>query len=340
MAFGRSFLTDNDPKPTVEIIKERLKIYPYTPGGYGTSIATLLEGGVQAGKPAKIKPVNYVEGTGLAINTLPPSDHTYFDMLNEIVQEEPSGVISKEIVGSFAAIGIVKGKEFKPDKRMQKILKDAANVACATGRALNWRFTEKDGWGFYPGSAWYNMLWQGGYNYETPPPAVTKDGIKPYPPTGYRMLNARFGFFAIATGVTPAMCMRLTDVGSQYLIADVDSDKKYFDGGKTYKCTLPPNIPENNFWSFTVYDNQTRSMLRAPQRYPRAGSQSYPSPAAVPNANGSFDIYFAPEAPKGKESNWIQTVPGKGWFTILRLYSPLQAYFDKSWQVGEIELVK
>jgi len=340
MAFGRSFLTDNDPKPTVKIIKERLKIYPYTPGGYGTSIATLLEGNVQAGKAPAIKPVHYVDGTGLAMNTLPPSDHTYFDMLNEIIQEEPSGVISKEIVGSFAAIGIVKGQEFKPDARMQKILKDAANVACATGRALNWRFTEKDGWGFYPGSAWYNMLWQGGYNYETPPPAVTKDGIKPYPPTGYRMLNARFGFFAIATGVTPAMCMRLTDVVSQYLIADVDSEKKYFDGGKTYKCTLPPNIPENNFWSFTVYDNQTRSMLRTPQRYPRAGSQSYPSPAAVPNADGSFDIYFAPEAPKGKESNWIQTVPHKGWFTILRLYSPLQAYFDKTWQVGEIELVK
>ena len=339
IAFGRSFLTDNDPKPTVKIIKDRLKIYPYTPGGYGTSIATLLEGQVPGGKPAAIKPVHYVEGTGLYINTLPPSDHTYFDMLDKIVQEEPSGVISKEIVGSFAAIGIVKGQEFKPDARMQKILKDTANVACATGRALNWRFTEKDGWGFYPGSAWYNMLWQGGYNYETPPPAVTKDGIKPYPPTGYRMLNARFGFFAVATGVTPAMCMRLTDVGSQYLIAGVDADKNYFDGGKLYKCTLPPNIPENNFWSFTVYDNQTRSMLRTPQRYPRAGSQTYPSPAAVPNADGSTDIYFGPEAPKGKESNWIQTVPGKGWFTILRLYSPLQAYFEKTWQVGEIELV-
>ena len=340
MAFGRNFLQDNDPKPVVKMIKDSLKIYPYTPGGYGTSIATLLEGSVKPGKAAAIKPTHFVEGTGLAMNTLPPSDHTYFEMLNQIVQEEPSGVISKEIVGSFAAIGIVKGKEFKPDARMQKILKDAANVACATGRALNWRFTEKDGWGFYPGSAWYNMLWQGGYNYETPPPEVTKDGIKPYPPNGYRMLNARFGFFAVATGVTPAMCMRLTDIGSQYLIAGVDADKKYLDGGKTYKCTLPPNIPENNFWSFTVYDNQTRSMLRTPQRYPRAGSQTYPSPAAVPNADGSTDIYFGPEAPKGKESNWIQTVPHKGWFTILRLYSPLQAYFDKTWQVGEIELVK
>jgi hypothetical protein len=88
-----------------------------------------------------------------------------------------------------------------------------------------------------------------------------------------------------------------------------------------------------------VYDNQTRSMLRTPQRFPRAGSQSYPSPAAVPNKDGSYDIYFGPEAPEGKEANWIRTVPGKGWFTILRLYSPLPAYFDKSWRIGEIELV-
>ena len=218
MAFGRNFLVNNDPKPVVKMIKDSLKIYPYTPGGYGTSIATLLEGKIKPGKPVTIKPTTFIEGTGLVMNTLPPSDHTYFDMLNQIVQEEPSGVISKEIMGSFAAIGIVKGQEFKPDKRMQKILKDAANVACATGRALNWRFRDEDGWAFYPGSAWYNMLWQGGYNYETPPPAVTKDGIVPNPPTGYRMLNARFGFFAIATGVTPAMCMRLTDIGSQYLI--------------------------------------------------------------------------------------------------------------------------
>jgi hypothetical protein len=340
MAFGRSMLVDNDPKPTVETIKKHLKIYPYTPGGYGTSIATLLEGEVHPGKPTPIIPVKFVEGTGLAINTLPPSDHTYFDMLNEIVQEEPGGVLSLEIMGSFAAIGIIRGKPFKPDERMKKILSDAAAVACATGRALNWRFTEKDGWGFYPGSAWYNMLFQGGSGFQTPPAAVTKEGIKPYPPTGYRTLNARFGFFAVATGVTPAMSMLLRDVGSQYLICGMDSEKNYFDGGKTYRCTLPPNIPENNFWSFTVYDNQTRSMLRTPQRYPRAGSQSYPSPAAVHNADDSVDIYFGPQAPAGKESNWIQTVPGKGWFAIIRIYSPLDAFFDKSWKAGEIELIE
>jgi hypothetical protein len=340
MAFGRSFMVDNDPKPTVEMIKKHLKIYPYTPGGYGTSIATLLEGKVPAGKPAPITPVKFVEGTGLAVNTLPPSDRTYYEMLSETVQSEPGGTLSLEIMGSFAAIGIVKGQPFSPDERMKEILSDAAAVACATGRALNFRFQDKDGWAFYPGSAWYNMLFQGGSGFQTPPPAVTKEGIKPYPQTGYRTLNARFGFFAFATGITPAMCMRLTNVGSQYLICGLDADKNYFDGGKTYRCTLPPNIPENNFWSLTVYDNQTRSMLRTPQRFPRAGSQSYPSSAAVANADGSVDIHFGPKAPQGKESNWIQTMPGKGWFTILRLYNPLQPLFDKSWQIGEIELME
>ena len=338
---GRSFLKNNDPKPAVEAIKQSLKFYPYTPGGYGTSIATLLEGKTPVGlKAPPVKPTNFVEGTGLAINTLPPSDASYFELINEIVQSEPGGTLSPEIMGSFAAIGIVKGKPFKPDARMKKILAEAAEVGAATGRSLNWRFRDKDGWAYYPGSAWYNMLWQGGSTFETPPPAVTKEGIKPYPPTGYRTLDSRFGFFAVATGITPAMSMRLTDVGSQYLIAAVDKDKKYFDGAKNYKVNLPKNVPENNFWSFTVYDNQTRSMLRTPQRYPRAGSQSYPSPAAIANADGSYDIYFGPKAPKGKEANWIQTVPGKGWFTILRIYSPLQPYFDKSWQIGEIELVK
>ncbi len=341
LVLGRSFLVDNDPKPVVKVIKERIKIYPYTPGGYGTSIKTLLQGEVQSGKLAASTPVRYIEGSGLAFNTIPPTDHTYFDLINELVQEEPEGVYDSEIMGSLAAIGIVKGQPFEPDARMQRILADAAAVGNATGRALNFAFrgTPEEDFAYYPGSTWYNMLFLGGFSFDTPPPALTSEGIKPYPPVGHRRLASRFAFFHWATGITPAMCMRLTDVGSQYLISGLDANKNYFDGGKNYKVTLPPNIPHNNFWSFTVYDNQTRSMLRTPQRWPRAGSQSHPTPAAVQSADGSVDLYFGPKAPAGKESNWIQTVPGKGWFTILRLYSPLQSFFDKSWRPGEIELV-
>jgi hypothetical protein len=60
---------------------------------------------------------------------------------------------------------------------------------------------------------------------------------------------------------SPGMIMRLPNVGSQYLMGFLDSDKNPYDGGKTYKMVLPPNIPAGKFWSFTLYDNQTRSML-------------------------------------------------------------------------------
>jgi len=91
-----------------------------------------------------------------------------------------------------------------------------------------------------------------------------------------------------------------------------------------------------NFWSVILYDNQTRSMLQTDQQFPSISSQNKD---LVVNADGSVDIYFGLKAPSDKV-NWLQTVPGKGWNTILRLYSPLEPWFDKSWRPGEIEQVK
>jgi hypothetical protein len=170
---------------------------------------------------------------------------------------------------------------------------------------------------------------------------VTQEGVVPFSPTGAKTLNARTAMFYYATGITPAMIMRLTGVGSQYIWAFVDADKNDLDGAKTYKVTLPKDIPEANFWSFTLYDNQARSMLQTPQGYPRAGSQSYPSPAAEADADGSTTVYFGPTQPDGvKRGNWIQTMPGKGYSVMLRLYSPLEPFFTKEWRPSEIELVQ
>jgi len=339
---GRAFLTDNDPKPTVELIKKTLKIYPYTPGGFGTSIATALEGKVKLEANPPVPETKFVEASGKAFNTIPPSDHSFYEMINANIQEELAGSYNPELAGQLAAIGIVKGKEFSPDDRMKKILTDAAAVGNAAGRVLNWRPSESLGWTYYPGSAWANMLWQGGANFETPPPMITKEGFfEPLPPTGARTLDSKTAFYYGYTLDSPGMIMRLPRVGSQYLMGFLDGDKNAFDGAKTYKVTLPPNIPGAAFWSFTVYDNQTRSMLQTPQRYPRAGSQPYPSPAAEADADGSTTIWFGPTQPEGvKRGNWIQTMPGKGWFVLLRLYSPLEPFFTKEWRLSEIELVE
>ena len=352
LLLGREFLQNNDPKPTEELVKKTTKIYPYQPGGYGTSIATGLQGDVKLARTPEgkldyswLKPTQqtkFVEGTGLVMNTIPPNDYSFFETLNELVQQEPVDALDPEIMGSLYAIGIVKGKPFNPDARMKKILTDAAAIGTATGRTLNWADRESEGFAYYPGGHWTNYLFVGGYMFDAPPPQVSADGIvTPYPTTGARKLNSRTGMFFYATGITPAMCMRLTEVGSQYIMATVDSKGEYFDGSKTYKIVLPPNIPAAKFWSLTLYDNQHRSMLETPQRFPRAGSQSYPSPAAVQNADGSTTVYFSPAKPAGvKDGNWIQTTPGKGWNTLLRFYSPLQPFFDKTWRAGDIELVK
>jgi len=340
---ARSFLVDNDPKPAVDLIKKNIKIYPYTPGGVGTSIATALEGKVRLERNPAVPETKFVEASGKSFNTIPPSDNAFYEMINENVQQEPTDSYDVELAGQLAAIGIVKGKPFKPDARMKKILTDAAAVGAATGRALNWRFGKPHpDWSYYEGSAWGNMLWEGGYNFETPPPMITKDGMfKPFPPTGARTLDSRIAFYYAYTLDSPGMIMRIPGVGSQYLMGFLDAKKNPFDGAKTYKVTLPKNIPARAFWSLTLYDNQTRSMLDTPQRFPRAGSQSYPSPAAEASADGSTTIYFAPKQPEGvKRGNWIQTDPKKGWFTLLRLYSPLEPFFTKEWRLSEIEMVQ
>lgn len=339
----RAFLTNNDPKPTVELIKKTLKIYPYTPGGYGTSIGTALEGTVRLAQNPPIPDTKFVEASGKAFNTIPPSDYGFFEMINENVQQEPATSYDVELAGQLAAIGIVKGKPFTPDARMKKILSDAAAVGNAAGRSLNWRYAvSHPDWAYYPGSQWGSMLWEGGAFFETPPPEFLKDGMfKPHAPTGARTLDSRTAFYYAYTMDSPGMIMRVPGVGSQYLMGFLDSHGNPFDGARAYKVTLPKGIPARAFWSFTVYDNQSRSMLDTPQRYPRAGSQSYPSPAATANADGSTTVYFGPTQPAGVDrGNWIQTLPGKGWFTILRLYGPLEPFFNKTWRPSEIELVQ
>ena len=339
---ARAYLVNDDPQPAVENIKANLKIYPYEPGAYGTSIAQALTGAVRLAAEPKVPETRFVEGSGLAFNTIPPSDAGFFDMIDANVQAEPATSNDIELAGQLAAIGIVHGKEFAPDERMKAILADAAAAGQAAGRALQWQFAETHPeWVQYEDSHWGIMLWEGGANFETPPPLFEDGTFKPLPPTGARTLDSRTAFYYGYTLDSPGMIMRLPGVGSQYLGGFLDTDGAPFDGAKTYRVTLPKDIPAAAFWSFTLYDNQTRSMLQTPQKYPRAGSQSYPSPAAEAAADGATTVWFAPEQPEGvARGNWVQTDPEKGWFTILRLYSPLPSFFSKEWRPGEIELVQ
>ena len=299
---GRGFAVNGDLKPAVESIKKNLRIYPLT----------------QAKNPPETK---FINGSGVELNTVHANDFSYFEELNEVVQEEPSEALGPERLGLFASIGIEKGKPFEPDARMKKILTEAAAVGNATSRAILFRTRMKDAH-FYPDSAWVTTF-AGGYEFLSQP--------------GVRNLDARTMFHYYATGITPAMALKMVGIGSQYAAAFVDSEGKPLDGSKTYKIHLPPNIPAKDFWSFVVYDNQTRSMLQTDEQFPSIGSQTK---GIVVNPDSSVDVWFGPTAPQGHEANWVQTVPNKGWNVLLRLYGPLQPWFDKTWKPGEFELVK
>jgi len=141
-------------------------------------------------------------------------------------------------------------------------------------------------------------------------------------------------YYYMATGSSPSWVEKMIGQLSQYIFTEHDAEGHYLDGGKNYHMKLPPNIPAKRFWSLLVYDPQTRSMLQTDQRFP---STSNLKQGIVVNPDSSVDIWFGPVPPAGKEANWIQTVPGKGWWLMLRIYGPLEPWFDKTWKPGEIE---
>ena len=104
-----------------------------------------------------------------------------------------------------------------------------------------------------------------------------------------------------------------------------DSDGALLTGTDTYKLTVPADTPAQDFWSAIAYSMVSKGFIRNAER---VGLSSREMEAMQVNADGSVDLYFAPEAPAGMESNWVPT--GEDWFSIFRFYGPGEAVFDKS----------
>lgn len=220
--------------------------------------------------------------------------------------------------GMMASLGIVKGKPFQPDERMKEILSAGAEVGMNMAQTL--RFGGKlPNTRYYDDRQWHNVL-------NVPDMEFKQDS--------YIDIDARVGMFKIAYSISPAMLLNLEGKGSKYPFAYRDAAGDYLSGGSSYKLRLPANVPAANFWSITLYDAENASGLKNGQPFPSIGSLD----DLKYNGDGSVDLYFGPELPDGApKSNWLRTVPGKGWFTLLRLYSPTAAFFDQTWRPDDFE---
>ncbi len=298
----RGFLVDGKTDAAVQMFTAGLKVYPLA----------------EAADPPAME---FISGSKKAFNTIHANNFEFYTELHTVIDREPVSMLDPELRGLFAAIGIQKGKPFTPDERMTTILTEAVAIANATARALYLR-PRLEGTYLYPDSAWYTGFVGGSYEF-------LKDGG-----AGGRYLDARTLFFYGATLNTPAMVLKMVGAGSQYAYAATDKNGDYLDGARSYKLTIPANAPARDFWSVVVYDPQTRSELQTSQRFPSKNNQR---DNLISNPDGSVDLYFGPEPPPGKEANWVQTIPGKGWLVLLRLYGPLEPWFDKTWRPGEFE---
>lgn len=282
---------------------------------------------------AEAKPMEFPDASGVPVNMLPINDGTAFDQLKLLLEREGGNLAGPDWLGMLAAIGMIKGQLFKPDAHNREILDRAAKTAYKMSRVIG--FEEIVGgrsYLVYPDRHWTN-------------PVANATSSKPVSPLGlsginttggYLELDARINFFTNYFSISPGMLSKTPGKGANYMIAFADSEGKPLLGASNYCLNLPPNIPAANFWSMTLYEAENSSGLANGQPFPSLGLRDKPAL----NADGTTDIYLGPQVPAGKEGNWLATVPGKGYFAILRLYGPTEPAIDKSWKPGDIEKIK
>lgn len=290
-------------------LARRLKVYPLT----AASDAPAYKIVDVKGKPAPLPMLRWEKSMD------------YWRQLHAIVDYEPAQERHRFMLGMLDAIGIRKGEPFAPNAQMEALLTEAA----------------KTGWGemnvaFFANPRPERLIWKD-RNWEFVPLAGPLDpGTRDFGTTNYRDLLANDHYFFMAWGTSAGIGRRQVGNGSLYFYTPRDANGAYLDGGKSYRLNVPGPVPAKLFWSVTVYDSETRTIIDTDQGR-GAVRTMFENPQS--NEDGSFDIYFGPEAPKGKENQWVKTIPGKGWFTFLRMYGPQEPIFNGTYVLPDIEKI-
>ena len=300
--FWRGFLKDGKTDEAVKTIEQTV-IYPL---------------GKKNGAPAMVFP----NASERPANMLVTQDISYFENLKRFIDYEPVDREDFAMRGMLATLGIVKGQPFEPDERMKAILNRAADVAWKMASVQ--RYERR-----IPGTRRYaDRQYDEGFI----------GGSEVFEGDTYLNLDSRTAFFRFAYSSSPGMVAEMVGKGSKYPLTFKDADGNFLMGENSYKLRLPKDIPAENFWAVTLYDAPTAAGVdKAGQPIPSVNSQQ----DLAYNDDGSLDLYFGPELPAGApKSNYVGTNPGEGFFVVIRLYSPGQAYFDKTWKPDDVVKLK
>jgi hypothetical protein len=314
--FLRAFYQDpKDLSPAVKLM-EQAKIYPLN----------LPE--------AQRKPMQFPNASGVPANMLPRSDFSAFEQLKWLVDREGANLAGPDGLGILASAGLVAGRPFEPDAAAKATLNAAAKTGYKMSRAIGLQ-PSVGGRDYH---VWKDRHWVNPVNNAADPGPDKPLGLDfRNKVVGFTELEPRVWFFTDYYSISPGMVSQTPGRGAAYEIAFDDADGAPLDGDKSYKLTLPPNVPAKLFWSLTLYEAENASGLATEaRRFPSLGSRDNP----VKNADETIDLYIGPKAPDGKEANWLATAPGRGFFAILRLYGPEQAAVDYSWKPGDIEILR
>jgi hypothetical protein len=290
------FTNPNDLAAPVRLI-ERTRVYPL-------------------GRRLDAKRMEFPNASDVPANMLYPQDVSAFAMFARFLEREYVDPADREMRGMAAAIGVAKARPFAPEARAAALLDRAARTATRIGHVIAYTPSSLSSAArSYPDRQYIDAF----------PANAT------FSSESFNYLDARTGFFTYANATNPAMPAKLETLGGKYPAVFTDANGDFLSGDGQYRLHLPANIPAGRFWSVTVYDALTGSGLDNGQPFPSINTMDRP----IQNADGSTDIYFGATSPE-QGQNWLATVPGKGWFAIIRLYEPQRAFFDTSWMPDDI----
>jgi hypothetical protein len=274
------------------------------------------------GKKDQAKPMQFPDASDKPVDMLFPRDGAFYDMLARMIEAEYADPSDAYMRGILQMIGIEKGKPFQPDPATRKVLDQAARTAFKMSRVVaNVMIEQAPGGRYYNDRHWVNVF-PGGDPF--------------FMGASFQNFLERKTYFSVAYAMSPGMAASLVGRGAKYPGTFRDSTGEFLDGSHSYTLNVPGNIPAANFWSITVYDSLTAAGLDNGQPLPSINMMDKPEQ----NANGSIDFYFGPNPPANGSKNWMRTVPGKGFFVIIRLYSPTQEFFDAKWRPGDLVKIK